>query len=139
MKQLFLLCSLVCMPFLMMAQAKNKKKDNEAPKPKQASMNALKFRCVGPSLTSGRIADIAVNPNKHSEYYVAVASGNVWKTTNAGTTYQPIFEHQGSYSVGCISLAPSNSNIVWVGTSPSTLMPEGTVQSAVGKDHKVLG
>ena len=145
MKQLFLLCSLVCMPFLMMAQAKNKKKDNEAPKPKQASMNALKFRCVGPSLTSGRIADIAVNPNKHSEYYVAVASGNVWKTTNAGTTYQPIFEHQGSYSVGCISLAPSNSNIVWVGTGEnnnqrSVAYGDGVYKSEDGgKSFKNMG
>jgi len=80
------------------------------------TFSALKFRSIGPAVTSGRISDFAVNPNNHSEYYVATSSGGVWKTSNKGVTYQPIFDGQGSYSVGCVSLAPANANIVWVGT-----------------------
>lgn len=82
----------------------------------EPALGGLKFRSIGPALTSGRISDFAVNPNNHSEYYVAVASGGVWKTTNAGTTFDPIFDDQGSYSIGCVSLDPNNANVVWVGT-----------------------
>ncbi len=80
------------------------------------SINGLKFRSLGPALTSGRIADFAVNPQNPKEYYIASASGGVWKTTNAGTTYQPIFDSKGSYSIGCLTLDPNNSNVLWVGT-----------------------
>ena len=76
----------------------------------------LTMRSIGPALVSGRVVDIAVNPKKHSEYYVAVASGGVWKTVNAGTTYSPIFDQYGSYSIGCITIDPSNSSVLWVGT-----------------------
>lgn len=80
------------------------------------SLVALKFRSIGPALTSGRISDFAVNPEKRSEYYIATSSGGVWKTINAGTTFEPIFDSQGSYSIGCVTLDPHNPNIVWVGT-----------------------
>ncbi len=80
------------------------------------SLTGLKFRSVGPALTSGRIADLAVNPENHNEYYVGVASGGVWKTTNHGVTFTPIFDGQKSYSIGCITLDPNNPNTVWVGT-----------------------
>ncbi|MFT4521988.1 MAG: photosystem II stability/assembly factor-like uncharacterized protein [Bacteroidia bacterium] len=83
---------------------------------KSATFNGFKLRCVGPALTSGRVADIAVNPTKPWEYYVAAASGGVWKTTNNGTTFKPVFDGQGSYSIGCISIDPTNSNVVWVGS-----------------------
>lgn len=119
MNKLQLILILLLVPLLIWAQ-KNKK-NNTADKTanKEATLpnvGALKFRNVGPAFTSGRVIDIAVNPNKTSEYYVAVASGNVWKTTNAGTTYEPIFENYGSYSTGCIKIAPSNEHIVWLGT-----------------------
>ena len=80
------------------------------------SLNSLKLRSIGPALTSGRISDFAVNPKKSSEYYVATSSGGVWKTTNAGTTFMPIFDRQGSYSIGCVTMDPNNHNVVWVGT-----------------------
>jgi photosystem II stability/assembly factor-like uncharacterized protein len=80
------------------------------------TFSGLKFRSVGPALMSGRIADIAINPNDPNEWYVAVGSGGVWKTNNAGTTWEPLFDKQPSYSIGCITVDPSNTSIVWVGT-----------------------
>ena len=80
------------------------------------TFSGLKLRSIGPALMSGRIADIATNPDDPSQWYVAVGSGGVWKTNNAGNTWQPIFDDQTSYSIGCITLDPQNSFIVWVGT-----------------------
>ncbi|MEM7373879.1 MAG: glycosyl hydrolase [Bacteroidota bacterium] len=80
------------------------------------TFSGLSFRSVGPAITSGRISDFAVNPQNFSEYYIATASGGVWKTINHGVTYQPIFDSQGSYSIGCITLDPNNPHTVWVGT-----------------------
>ncbi len=81
-----------------------------------ATVRGLSLREIGPALTSGRISDFAVNPENHSEYYVATASGGVWKTVNAGTTFKPIFDDQGSYSIGYVTLDPNNPHVVWVGT-----------------------
>ncbi len=86
----------------------------------------LELRCLGPAMTSGRISDFAVDPQKPWIYYVAVSSGNVWKTVNSGTTFEPIFDDQGSYSIGCVTLSPSNPLVVWVGTG------ENNSQRSVG-------
>lgn len=80
------------------------------------NLSGLKFRSIGPALTSGRIADIAVNPNNTSEYYVAAAGGGVWKTTNHGISYSPIFDGQGSFSIGCVTIDPNQPATIWVGT-----------------------
>jgi len=77
---------------------------------------ALPLREVGPAVAGGRIADIAVHPTDRSTWYIAVGSGGVWKTTNAGTTWTPLFDTQPSYSTGTVTLDPSNPEIVWVGT-----------------------
>ncbi|MBS0198732.1 MAG: glycosyl hydrolase [Planctomycetes bacterium] len=77
---------------------------------------ALSARNLGPALLSGRITDVAVNPGKISEFYVAVASGGVWKTTNGGVTFSSIFDNYGSFSIGCVTLDPSNPAVVWVGS-----------------------
>jgi photosystem II stability/assembly factor-like uncharacterized protein len=76
----------------------------------------LELRSIGPSLMSGRIADIAMHPEDKSLWYVAVGSGGVWKTENAGTTWENIFDDQPSYSIGSIVLDPNNPSVVWVGT-----------------------
>ena len=79
-------------------------------------LSGLKWRSIGPALTSGRVADFAVNPDNKSEWYVAIASGNVWKTVNNGTTFKPVFDKYGSYSTGVITMDPNNSNLLWLGT-----------------------
>ncbi len=78
--------------------------------------SALNFRGIGPAIASGRIADFAVDPRNSSHYYVGVCSGGVFETHNAGVTYKPIFDGEGSYSIGCIELAPTNPDVVWVGS-----------------------
>ncbi|MCI0694559.1 glycosyl hydrolase [candidate division KSB1 bacterium] len=80
------------------------------------TFNGLKLRGIGPAFTSGRIGDIAVHPQNRSIYFVAVASGGVWKTINAGTTWQPVFDQQGSYSIGCVTIDATNPLVVWVGS-----------------------
>lgn len=82
----------------------------------EEALAGLAFRNIGPAIMSGRISDIAIHPEKRHVWYVAVGSGGVWKTENAGTTWTPIFDDQSSYSIGCVTLDPSNPDIVWVGT-----------------------
>ncbi|MCF8239444.1 MAG: glycosyl hydrolase [Saprospiraceae bacterium] len=118
MKHILTLLLAVLLPLCLIAQKKDKntpaKPDNGAFT--SATLSGLSFRSIGPAVTSGRIADFAVNPHNQSEYYVAAAAGGVWKTTDHGITFNPIFDGQGSYSIGCISLDPSNASVVWVGT-----------------------
>jgi photosystem II stability/assembly factor-like uncharacterized protein len=86
------------------------------PKIDSSLVSGLKFRNIGPAFSSGRIADIAIHPDDEQTWYVAVGSGNVWKTVNAGVTWKPIFDDQSSYSIGCITVDPSNPSTIWVGT-----------------------
>ncbi len=76
----------------------------------------FEFRSIGPSLTTGRISDVAVDPKNANVWYVAVSAGNLWKTENRGNTWTPIFENYGSYSLGAVVVDPKNSNVVWLGT-----------------------
>lgn len=118
MRYFFLCLYLLSIPFLASAQKKDDKKAEEKPKHflDTLSLSGLKWRNVGPAITSGRVGDFAVHPQNRSTYYIAASSGGVWKTVNAGSTYEPIFDGQGSYSIGCLTLDPSNPNTVWVGT-----------------------
>jgi photosystem II stability/assembly factor-like uncharacterized protein len=88
----------------------------EASKMTTATFDGLRLRSIGPALTSGRVGDLAVHPGSPKIYYVAVASGGVWKTENAGTTWTPIFDGEKSFSIGAITLDPNNPLVVWVGT-----------------------
>src|SRR5205823_7666438 len=89
-----------------------------------ARLAELPWRSIGPAVTSGRVVDFAVPEGPKSQigerlgdlFYVASASGGVWKTTNGGTTWESVFDHQGAASIGDIAVAPSNPDIVWVGT-----------------------
>jgi photosystem II stability/assembly factor-like uncharacterized protein len=80
------------------------------------TFSGLKLRSIGPAIASGRVVGFAVHPSNRAHYYVAVASGGVWKTENAGTTWTPIFDNEGSYSIGTVVIDPKNPNVVWVGT-----------------------
>ncbi|MDE2876214.1 MAG: glycosyl hydrolase, partial [Gemmatimonadota bacterium] len=90
--------------------------DDGPPELTSGLLSSLRWRSIGPAVASGRIADIAVDPTDHSTWYVAASSGNVWKTTNAGTTWTPIFDNYGSYSIGAIALDPNDPLTLWVGT-----------------------
>ena len=110
-----LLTLLLLVPFQSVnAQKKKKNKTNYTPL--SVSLDAFQLRNVGPAFLSGRIADIKFHPKNESIWYVATGSSGVWKTVNAGTTWSPIFDDESSYSTGCITLDPSNPEIVWVGT-----------------------
>ncbi len=82
----------------------------------ETALSGFSFRSVGPAFMSGRIADIAIDPNNENVWYVAVGSGGTWKTINAGTTWKPLTDKESFYSTGCITLDPSNSSVVWLGT-----------------------
>ena len=122
MKRLFSLLLLLTLVGSLPVFAQKKKKSDQADQKEathyldEVSWGGLQFRSVGPALTSGRISDFAVHPDNRSVYYIASSSGGVWKTENAGTTYMPIFDAQGSYSIGCIAMDPNNPNVIWVGT-----------------------
>ncbi len=82
----------------------------------ETDFSALKLRNIGPAFTSGRIADIAIHPDDDNVWYIAVGSGGVWRTRNAGTSWTSLFDGQGSYSVGAIAIDPRNPHVIWVGT-----------------------
>lgn len=96
-----------------------------APGIKSGTASSLKFRSIGPALMSGRILDIAVDPVRRSTWYIATVGG-VWKTSNAGVTWQSIFDKQGSYSIGCVTIDPTDRFTIWVGTG------ENNSQRSVG-------
>lgn len=81
----------------------------------------LHFRDLGPAVAGGRVAAAAGIPGDPLIYYVGAAAGGVWKTTDGGEHWTPIFEHEASASIGAIALAPSNPNLVWVGTGESNI------------------
>lgn len=76
----------------------------------------IKLRNIGPAAMSGRIVDLAVQENDPYTIYVATATGGVWKTSNNGVTFKPVFENEGTHSVGDIALHQSYPHILWVGT-----------------------
>ncbi|MDG2013388.1 MAG: hypothetical protein P8J33_07780 [Pirellulaceae bacterium] len=107
------------------AQDTDKPKD-DSPGINSGLVSALGFRGIGPAFMSGRIIDIAVDPEDRSTWYVAAASGGVWKTENAGVTWKPIFDNYGSYSIGCVAVDPNDRFTIWVGTG------ENNSQRSVG-------
>ncbi len=115
----FLVCLLLAAPAVRAEdEADEEEEKNEKPEKvlSAANFTGLKFRSIGPALMSGRIGDFAVDPKRPSTYFVAVCSGGVWKTTNNGTTFEPVFDKEGSYSIGCVTMDPKNSSVIWVGT-----------------------
>ena len=87
----------------------------------ESAFARLEWRSIGPANMGGRTADVEGVPGNANIVYVATASGGLWKTVNAGVTWKPIFERQGTISIGDIALAPSNPDVVWVGTGESNV------------------
>ena len=118
----FLKCVALCLVLALfstqiLAFAGGKKKEqSKSDTLNESFFQPFKFRSIGPAYTGGRIADFAVNPSRKSEYYVAVAAGNVWKTENSGTTWKPIFDSYGSWSIADVEIDPTNHHVVWIGT-----------------------
>ena len=110
MKFIFKFVTLCAFAFCLTTVTHAQKEKEENP------FGGLKFRNIGSALTSGRIADIAIHPKNENVWYVAVGSGGVWKTTNSGTTWKPIFDSQSTYSIGSIAIDPNNTHTIWVGT-----------------------
>ncbi len=81
----------------------------------EPALQNLRFREIGPAIMGGRVDDMAVVESDPSIVYIATASGGIWKTTNRGTTWKPIFDHEATSSIGDITLAPSDPSVVWVG------------------------
>jgi photosystem II stability/assembly factor-like uncharacterized protein len=79
-------------------------------------LDRLYFRSIGPATPSGRVDDVAVLEGDPSTFYVAMATAGVYKTTNSGTTFTPVFDNEGSSSIGAVAIAPTDANLVWVGT-----------------------
>jgi len=113
------------------AQKKKKGTETKTDSLKSSTFSGLKWRNIGPAMTSGRIADFAVNPCNSKEYYAAVAAGHVWKTVNAGITWEPVFDNYGAYAIGVVTMDPDNTNVVWVGTG------ENNHQRAIGYGNGV--
>ena len=82
----------------------------------ESLLKNLKWRCIGPANMGGRIDDFAVVETNPFIIYAGTASGGLWKTTNNGVTWEPVFDKQSTSSIGDVAIAPSNSDIVWVGT-----------------------
>ncbi len=108
-----LLCALLFLAPIVVAQ---EEAEDEESGLTSGTVSALGWRSIGPAFMSGRITEIAVDPTDKHTWYISVASGGVWKTTNAGVQWEPIFDSYGSYSVGTVVIDPDDPLTVWVGS-----------------------
>jgi photosystem II stability/assembly factor-like uncharacterized protein len=108
-------------------------------------LQGLQFRSIGPAIQTGRVQDIAIDPKSPDTWYVAAAFGGLWKTTNRGTTFTPIFDHGGSFTLCCVVVDPRNASVVWLGTGEnasqrSAHFGDGIYKSAdAGKTWQRMG
>jgi photosystem II stability/assembly factor-like uncharacterized protein len=112
------------------------------PRPARAQLDSLtlaglRWRTVGPANFEGRVSDIAAIPSPSRTFFVASVAGGIWKTTNGGTTYRPLFDDQRVISMGALAIAPSDTQQVWAGTgeqnSRNTIEPgRGVYKSTDG-------
>ncbi len=113
------LCCVLVLVFLSLPNvglAADKKSGKNESRLDADSLAGLELRNIGPAINSGRVVDFAVTPGKRHRFFAAAASGGVWRTDNAGTTWAPVFDGEGSYSIGCVTIDPNNHNVIWVGT-----------------------
>lgn len=109
------------------------------------TLSAFRWRSIGPANMAGRITDIEGIPSPSRTFYVAAAAGGIWKTTNAGTSFQPVFDRERVISMGDLAIAPSDTNVVYAGTgeedSRNSISPGGGVYKTTdgGKTWKLMG
>ena len=89
---------------------------SNAPAVTELLLKGLKARSIGPAVMGGRVSDIAIEPGKPTTFYVAFATSGLWKTANNGVTFDPIFDDQPVQSLGAVSVARSDTEVVWVGS-----------------------
>ena len=126
---IFLLAAATASGFAQELSATPSPSPQETPAPSNRSAKApfeeafqnLQWRSIGPANMGGRVADVESVAGNASLVYVASASGGLWKTVNGGVTWKPIFERQGTFSIGDVALAPSNPDTIWVGTGESNV------------------
>ena len=97
----------------------------------------LPLRSIGPTLTTGRVADIDVDPKNPNVYWVATAAGGLWKSENRGLDFTPVFDRGGSFNLCCVKVDPKNSNVIWLGTGEnsnprSSMFGDGIYKSTDG-------
>jgi photosystem II stability/assembly factor-like uncharacterized protein len=108
-------------------------------------LRAFTWRSIGPANMSGRIDDIAVVETAPSTFYIGFATGGIWKTTNNGTTFEPIFDAEPVASIGDIAIAPSNPDVIYVGTGEANNRQSASFGAGVyksidaGKTWKYVG
>ena len=79
----------------------------------QDVLSKIQYRSIGSTRHSGRFVDFAVNEKNPATFYAALASGGLWKTVNNGTTFDPVFDNYGAYSMSCVLYDPNNTNVIW--------------------------
>src|SRR6476620_5037678 len=109
------------------------------------TLAAFRWRSIGPAVMAGRITDIEADPRNPKTFYVVAATGGIWKTINAGTTFFPIFDHESVISLGDLAIAPSNPDILYAGSgeedSRNSLSPGGGLFKSTdgGRTWKLSG
>src|SRR5215467_14493825 len=117
----------------------------QSPTIAQESLKGLPLRSIGPDITTGRISDIEIDPKNPNVWYVASASGGLFKTENRGNTFTAIFDEGGSFSLGAVVVDPKDSNVVWLATGEnnnqrSVAFGDGVYKSTdAGKTWKRMG
>ena len=123
--------------------AKKQKTEEPETRLNAETLSGLELRNIGPAINSGRVVDFAVTPGKRHRFFAATASGGLWKTENAGTTWTPVFDDEGSYSIGCVTIDPNRPLTVWVGTGEnnsqrSVSYGDGDAHGAAYRDHHTV-
>src|SRR5688572_25668335 len=111
----------------------------------ETTIASLRWRPIGPANMSGRITDVEGIPSPSKTFYVAAAAGGIWKTTNGGTTFRPVFDNERVISMGDLAIAPSDTNQVWAGTgeedSRNSISPGGGIYKSTdgGRTWRLMG
>ncbi|MGD2124059.1 MAG: glycosyl hydrolase, partial [Gemmatimonadota bacterium] len=109
--------ALLLVGFLLPHTAVAQQTSGPGSSPMEDLLSAMEFRSLGPGLVTGRIADIAIDPNHPDTWYVATAFGGLWKTSDRGISFEPIFDQKGfAFTTCCVVVDPTDSNVIWLGT-----------------------